>query len=47
VLYRIPGEELEPAPEPGVVVVFAAHFERGFGLPASNFFCEFLDFYEL
>ena len=47
VMYRIPGEELEPAPEPGEVVVFAAHFERGFSLPASNFFREFLDFYEL
>ncbi|KAK1625911.1 hypothetical protein QYE76_000226 [Lolium multiflorum] len=46
-MYRIPGEELEPAPEAGEVVVFAAHFERGFGLPASNFFREFLDFYEL
>jgi hypothetical protein len=46
-MYRIPGEELEPAPEAGEVVVFAAHFERGFGLLASNFFREFLDFYEL
>ncbi|KAK1612372.1 hypothetical protein QYE76_036045 [Lolium multiflorum] len=44
---RIPGNELEPAPEPGEAVVFTAHFERGFGLPASNFFCQFLDFYEL
>ncbi|KAK1625832.1 hypothetical protein QYE76_000147 [Lolium multiflorum] len=47
VMYRIPGEELEPAPEAGEVVVFAAHFERGFGLPASDFFREFLDFYKL
>ncbi|KAK1614834.1 hypothetical protein QYE76_020351 [Lolium multiflorum] len=44
---RIPGDELEPDPEPGEHVVFLAHFERGFGLPASPFFREFLDFYEL
>ncbi|KAM0848037.1 hypothetical protein ACQ4PT_054640 [Festuca glaucescens] len=47
VFCRIPGKELEPAPEPGEIVVFAAHFERGFGLPASDFFRRFLDFYEL
>ncbi len=47
VLYRIPGKELEPSPEPGEVVVFAAHFDRGLGLPASDFFRRFLDFYEL
>jgi hypothetical protein len=40
---RIPGNELEPAPKPGEVVVFTAHFERGFVLPASNFFRQFLD----
>jgi hypothetical protein len=44
---RIPGEELEPIPEEGEHVVFAAHFERDFGLLASNFFRQFLDFYEL
>ncbi|KAK1644138.1 hypothetical protein QYE76_061943 [Lolium multiflorum] len=44
---RIPGNELEPAPEPGEAVVFNAHFERGFGLSASNFFRQFLDFYKL
>ncbi|KAK1662142.1 hypothetical protein QYE76_050301 [Lolium multiflorum] len=44
---RIPGNELEPAPQPGEAIVFTAHFERGFGLPASNFFHQFLDFYEL
>ncbi|KAM0907458.1 hypothetical protein ACQ4PT_016110 [Festuca glaucescens] len=47
VLYRIPGKEREPSPEPGEVVVFTAHFERGFGLPASDFFRRFLEFYEL
>jgi hypothetical protein len=33
--------------EPGEVVVFTAHFVRGLGLPASDFFRRFLDFYEL
>jgi hypothetical protein len=47
VFYRIPGDELEPVPKPGEIVVFAAHFERGFGLPASDFFQRFLNFYEL
>jgi hypothetical protein len=46
-MYRIPGGELEPAPEEGGVVVFATHFERSFGLPASDFFRQFLNFYEL
>ncbi|KAK1613042.1 hypothetical protein QYE76_036715 [Lolium multiflorum] len=44
---RLPRGEVEPAPEAGEYVVFSAHFERGFGLPASNFFREFLDFYQL
>ncbi|KAK1613868.1 hypothetical protein QYE76_019385 [Lolium multiflorum] len=44
---RLPRGEVEPAPEAGEYVVFSAHFERGFGLPASNFFREFLDFYKL
>ncbi|KAM0895906.1 hypothetical protein ACQ4PT_023558 [Festuca glaucescens] len=47
VFCRIPGKECEPTPEPSEVVVFTAHFERGFGLPASDFFRRFLDFYEL
>jgi hypothetical protein len=47
VFFWILGKEIEPAPEPGESVVFAAHFERGFGLPASDFFRRFLDFYEL
>jgi hypothetical protein len=47
VLCRTPGNEVEPAPEPGEYVVFSAHFERSFGLPASDFFREFLDFYQL
>ncbi|KAK1686252.1 hypothetical protein QYE76_047100 [Lolium multiflorum] len=44
---RIPGEERQPKPQPGERVVFSAHFERGLGLPASDFFRSFLDFYEL
>ncbi|KAK1683706.1 hypothetical protein QYE76_044554, partial [Lolium multiflorum] len=43
---RIPDDEIEPDPEDDEFVVFLAH-ERGFGLPASTFFREFLDFYEL
>ncbi|KAK1615952.1 hypothetical protein QYE76_021469 [Lolium multiflorum] len=44
---RLPGDEIEPVLEPGEFVVFLAHFERGFGLPASDFFRRFLDFYQL
>jgi hypothetical protein len=44
---RLPGDEIVPVLQPGEHVVFLAHFERGFGLPASPFFREFLDFYEL
>ncbi|KAK1699346.1 hypothetical protein QYE76_016043 [Lolium multiflorum] len=47
VVCRIPGDEIEPDPKTGEHVVFLAHFERGFGLPASPFFREFLDFYKL
>jgi hypothetical protein len=36
-----------PAPESGERVVFISHFERGFGLPASDFFRDFLDTYDL
>ncbi|KAK1684876.1 hypothetical protein QYE76_045724 [Lolium multiflorum] len=44
---RLPGDEIEPVPNPGERVVFLAHFERGFGLPVSSFFRSFLDFYKL
>ncbi|KAK1631708.1 hypothetical protein QYE76_006023 [Lolium multiflorum] len=44
---RLPGDEIVPVPEPGERVVFLAHFERGFGLPVSDFFRRFLDFYQL
>jgi hypothetical protein len=36
-----------PAPEPGERVVFIAHFERGFGLPVSDFFRDLLDTYDV
>ncbi|KAK1699374.1 hypothetical protein QYE76_016071 [Lolium multiflorum] len=45
VLTRAPGEEIVPRPEPGKRVVFGAHFDRGLGLPASNFFRDFLDYF--
>ncbi|KAK1613213.1 hypothetical protein QYE76_036886 [Lolium multiflorum] len=44
---RIPGDEREPDVKPGEVVVFTAHFMRGLGLPVSDFFRRFLNFYEL
>ena len=40
---RIPGSEVAPDLKPGEYVVFVAHFERGFGLPSSAFFRNFLD----
>jgi hypothetical protein len=36
-----------PAPEPTEREVFTAHFGRGFALPVSDFFRDFLDYYEL
>jgi hypothetical protein len=44
---RVPGKERQPEPQPGEYVVFSAHFECGLRLPASDFFWQFLDFYEL
>ncbi|KAK1613914.1 hypothetical protein QYE76_019431 [Lolium multiflorum] len=44
---RVPGEEIVPDAQPGEYVVFTAHFERGFGLPASPFFRAFLEFFGL
>jgi hypothetical protein len=32
-----------PAPEPGERVIFISHFERGFALPVSDFFRDFLE----
>ena len=39
---RLPVGEIEPHPKDDEIVVFSAHFERGFGLPASDFFKAFL-----
>ena len=47
VICRRPGNELSPTPQPGERVVFITHFERGFALPASDFFRSFLDFFGL
>ena len=44
---RLPGSELEPVLESGERVVFLAHFQRGFGLPASPFFRDFLNYFGL
>ena len=44
---RLPGNELEPRPQEGERVVFLAHFQRGFGLPVSDFFNRFLNVYNL
>jgi hypothetical protein len=44
---RLPAGETASAPEPGERVVFIAHFERGFSLPASDFFRDFLNTYDL
>jgi hypothetical protein len=35
------------APEPNERVVFISHFERGFALPVSDFFWDFLNHYDL
>ena len=44
---RLPQGELEPRPEGSERVVFLPHFKRGFGLPASGFFRDFLEFFGL
>ncbi|KAK1682421.1 hypothetical protein QYE76_043269 [Lolium multiflorum] len=47
VITRAPDAEIEPKPEPGERVVFGAHFDHRLGLPASNFFRQFLDYFGL
>ena len=42
-----PGAEIMPDAQAGEHIVFMTHFERGFGLPASTFFRDFLDFHRL
>ena len=40
---RVSGGEMVQAPEAGKQVVFTVHFARGFSLPVSKFFRDFLD----
>ncbi|KAE8797926.1 hypothetical protein D1007_26827 [Hordeum vulgare] len=47
VLVRLPGAKTAPTPAVGEVVVFTEHFYRGFGLPVSAFFSEWLRFFGL
>jgi hypothetical protein len=47
IVCRLPAGETVPAPEPGKRFVFISHFERGFGLPVSDIFQDFLDTYDL
>src|SRR3954465_13265102 len=47
VQWRAPDAEIVPEALAGERVVFLTHFERGFGLPASTFFRDFLDFHHL
>jgi hypothetical protein len=47
VAFCLPTGETMPAPESGECIVFISHFERGFGLPVSDFFRNFLDTYDL
>ncbi|KAE8815391.1 hypothetical protein D1007_07238 [Hordeum vulgare] len=47
VAVRIPGAETAPKLQEGEVVMFDEHFYRGFGLPASAFFNNFLTFFSL
>ncbi|KAE8789472.1 hypothetical protein D1007_36363 [Hordeum vulgare] len=44
---RIPGAETAPTLEEGEIVVFDEHFYRGFGLLASPFFSDWLNFFGL
>ncbi|KAE8800326.1 hypothetical protein D1007_24178 [Hordeum vulgare] len=44
---QVPGADNSPTPRVGEVVVFNEHFYRGFGLPASNFFSNFLIYFVL
>ena len=41
VVCRLPGPELVPEVQPVEFVLFVAHFERGFGLPVSDFMSRF------
>jgi hypothetical protein len=43
----VPEGEITPAPKPDERIVFYNHFLRGFALPVSGFFWQFLDLYHL
>ncbi|KAE8789841.1 hypothetical protein D1007_35952 [Hordeum vulgare] len=47
VAVQVPGAENASTSREGEVVVFEEHFYRGFGLPLSNFFANFLIFFGL
>ncbi|KAE8809621.1 hypothetical protein D1007_13787 [Hordeum vulgare] len=47
VMVRIPDAETAPMPREGEIVVFDEHFYRGFGLPVSTFFSNWLTFFGL
>ena len=47
VLVRIHGAEKAPTLVEGEIIVFDEHFYRGFGLPASPFFSEWLHIFGL
>ena len=47
VIARLPSAELDPSPNPSEFVVFLSHFQRGFGLPVSDFFQDWLSTYHL
>ena len=47
VKWRAPGNEIEPSPAKGEVVVFGEHLFRGFSPSGILFFRQVLDFYKL
>ncbi|KAE8780215.1 hypothetical protein D1007_46604 [Hordeum vulgare] len=47
VLVPIPGTETTPRPEEEEIIVFDEHFYRGFGIPTSPFFSEWIHFFGL
>ena len=44
---RLAAGEISPSPREGEYVVSLSHFQRGFGLPTSNFFFDFISTYKL
>jgi hypothetical protein len=40
------GEDI-PTPNTEEIVVFSSFFQHGFGLPACDFLCELLDYYQI